>query len=72
MTMLELYENGVMDFLVKNGALNIDRYAYKRYYDVWKAYKKQGLSNNKAYTYASDETGVSEITVRKAVKFVML
>ena len=70
MTMLELYENGVMDFLVKGGAISIDRYAYKRYYDVWMAYRDKGYGKQKSYDYTCDECGICETTLRKAIDFI--
>ena len=56
--------------LFDKGMFSINLYTYFRYVEVYKAYKKKGLSNNKAYQYASDECGCSEITIRKAVKVV--
>ena len=72
MTVLEYFEKGIMKDLLDKGFVSLNLYTYYRYYLVWKAYKAKGLSNNKAYTYASDETGVSEITVRKAVRLVLM
>ncbi len=70
MTILEYFENGTMKELFNKGAISINIYTYHRYFLVYQAYKKKGMSNNKAYQFASDECGTSEITIRKAVRFI--
>lgn len=71
MTLLEYHKSGVIKELFNKGLISINHITYFRYYEVYKAYKNKGLSNNKAYQYASDECGCSEITIRKAVNMVM-
>jgi len=70
MTILDYFENGTMRDLFNKGAISINIFTYHRYYQVYQAYKEKGFSNNKSYTYASYECGCSEITIRKAVKFI--
>ena len=70
MTRLEYYETGVIKTLFKIGFIAEPLVTYYRYYLVYQAYKSKGLSNNKSYTYASDECGTCEMTIRKAVRFV--
>ena len=70
MTRLEYYETGVIKTLFKIGFIAEPLVTYYRYYQVYQAYKSKGLSNNKSYQYASDECGCSEVTIRKAVRFV--
>jgi len=70
MTLLEYHKAGVIKELFKKGIISINHITYFRYYEVYQAYKAKGLSNNKAYQYASDECGCSEITIRKAVRVV--
>lgn len=67
---LELFDNGTMKALLDRGWISIDTYTYHRYHKVYQAYKSKGLSNNKAYQSASDECGVSEKTIRKAVRMI--
>jgi len=70
MTLLEYHDKGIIKDLFNKGIISINHITYFRYYEVYQAYKKQGLSNNKSYTYTSDECGCSEVTIRKAVKLV--
>jgi hypothetical protein len=70
MTLLEYYENGIIKDLYKKGMISLNLVTYYRYYLVYQAYKAKGLSNNKSYTYASDECGTCETTIRKAVKII--
>lgn len=70
MTILDYYECGVVKEFFEKGLISINVYTYFRYYDVWKAYKKKGLSNNKSYQFAADECGCTEQTIRNAVNLV--
>jgi hypothetical protein len=67
---LELFQNGTMKQLFDRGIISVNIYTYYRYYQVYQAYKAKGHSNNKAYQFASDECGISEVTIRKAVKLI--
>lgn len=70
MTLLEYHKSGVIKDLFNKGIISINHITYFRYYQVWKAYKDQGHSNNKSYEFASKECGCCEITIRTAVKMV--
>jgi len=70
MTLLEYFESGIIKELYLKGAVSVNFVTYHRYYKVYEAYKKKGLSNNKSYQFAADECGVCEMTIRKAVKIL--
>jgi len=56
--------------LFNNGIISINVYTYFRYYIVFDAYVKKGITRNQAYEYASDECGCSRRTIERAVKKV--
>jgi hypothetical protein len=70
MTLIEHYQKGYIKELYMKGAINVNFMTYFRYFEVWEAYRKKGLSKNKAYLYASDECGCSKITIMRAVKML--
>lgn len=70
MTLLDYYQEGMIQDLFEKGAITVNVITYFRYNEVYLAYKKRGLGNNKAYEYAADECGCSSQTIRTAVKFV--
>lgn len=71
MTLIEYYQAGYIKELYTKGAICVNFITYFRYYEVYQAYKKQGHSNNKSYTYAADECGCSESTIRRAVNVLV-
>lgn len=71
MTLIEYFKAGHIKELYMKGAINVNFMTYFRYYEVYEAYKNQGYSNNKSYTFASDECGCSESTIRRAVKILV-
>jgi len=65
-TLADLFDAGIMKFLLNKGEHTINRYTYKRYVEVFEAYLKKSKNITRAVEYTSDECGCSERTINRA------
>lgn len=66
----DLFEAGIMKYLLNRGGLPLEKFTYDRYNLVYQSYRKQGQSKTEAKYSASFECGCSEKTIERAVRWV--
>ncbi len=66
-TLFEVYQMGLVKWLMDRGLVTIDRAIYFRYIEVFRVHRK---SNNKTESVklTADECGVTEKTIWKALR----
>ena len=69
-TLLELYENGVISYLVKNRIVSTTMLAYIEYFKEYSNHRKEGMSYRGAVRTLSVKHGVSETTIKKGIRIV--
>lgn len=70
MKVLELYENGVIEFLHNKGLLSASTLSYIRYYMKYLDYRGAGKGYRQSVRLLSNEFQVSETTIKKAIKIM--
>jgi DNA-binding transcriptional regulator PaaX len=70
MSILELYQRGIINYLYQKGLLSSSTMAYVEYYKRFKQERCQGAGYRESVRRISKEFGVSETTVKKAVRLM--
>jgi transposase len=70
MKILELYQSGVIDYLHKKGLLSSSTLTYIEYYKRFLQERNSGAGYRESVRRLSHEFGVSETTIKKAVRIM--
>ena len=70
MSVIDLYQNGVIGYLFQKGLLSGSTIAYVEYYQRFQQQHQQGMKYRESVRILSQEFGVSETTIKKAIKVV--
>jgi hypothetical protein len=70
MRVLELYENGIIEYLYHKGLLSGSTLSYIEYFKRYQQCRNQGMGYRESVRTLSKEFGVSETTIKKAVKLM--
>jgi pimeloyl-CoA synthetase len=70
MKILELHQNGVMDYLHKKGLLSSSTLTYIEYYKRFLQERNAGNGYRESIRRLTREFGVSETTIKKAVRIM--
>lgn len=70
MTILDLYQRGVIDFLHQKGLLSRSMLAYVEYYKRFVQERELGAGYRESVRKLSKEYRVSETTIKKAVRVI--
>jgi hypothetical protein len=70
MSVVELYENGTIEYLLKNGLLSPAVPNYIEYFIKFSAYRNSGKTYREAIGILSRDYGVSSTTIKKAIKTI--
>jgi hypothetical protein len=70
MNILELYHRGVIGFLHRKGLLSNSILTYVEYYKRFKQERSRGAGYRESVRRLSKEFGVSETTIKKAVRLI--
>jgi hypothetical protein len=71
MTVTELHQKGVINYLFNNGIVSHSILLYIAYSDKFVSYRQMGKTYREAVELISQEFNVSETTVKKAVRLVI-
>jgi hypothetical protein len=71
MTIIELHEKGVIDYLNKKGIISESILYYIQYYLKFKALREQGKTYRESVRILSEEYKVSETTIKKGVRLIL-
>jgi HTH domain len=70
MNVLELYRNGIIDYLYHKGLLSGSTLSYIEYYMRYQELRKNSKGYRESVRILSQEFGVSETTIKKAIKIL--
>lgn len=70
MNVLELYNNGTIDYLYHKGLLSGSTLSYIEYYMRYQEFRKNSMGYRESVRQLSKEFGVSETTIKKAIKIL--
>lgn len=70
MSILELYQHGIISYLFRKGLLSGSTLAYVEYYKRYEQERFGGAGYRESIRRLSKEFGVSETTIKKAVRLV--
>jgi hypothetical protein len=70
MTVIDLYQRGVIGYLFHKGLLSGSTLAYVEYYKRFQQQRELGKKYRESVRILSQEFGVSETTIKKAIKVV--
>jgi hypothetical protein len=70
MSVIDLYQTGVIGYLFQKGLLSGSTIAYVEYYKRFQQQRQQGMKYRETVRILSEEFGVSETTIKKAIKVV--
>jgi hypothetical protein len=70
MNVLELYQNGIIDYLYHKGLLSGSTLSYIGYYMRYQELRKNSRGYRESVRMLSREFGVSETTIKKAIKIL--
>jgi pimeloyl-CoA synthetase len=70
MTIIELYKHGIIGYLFKKGLLSGSIMAYMEYYQHYQMERKAGSGYRESVRKLSREFGVSETTIKKAIRLI--
>ena len=70
MTVVELYENGVINYLLKNGMLSPSVSSYIEYFIKFSSYRQSGKTYRESVALLSEEYRVSTTTIKKGIRLV--
>lgn len=70
MSILELHHHGIINYLFSRGLLSGSILAYVEYYTRYKQERLSGNGYRESVRRLSKEFGVSETTIKKAVRLV--
>jgi hypothetical protein len=70
MNVLELYQNGIIDYLYHKGLLSGSTLSYIEYYKRYQELRRNSKGYRESVRMLSREFGVSETTIKKAIKIL--
>jgi hypothetical protein len=70
MNVLELYQNGIIDYLYHKGLLSGSTLSYIEYYMRYQELRRNSRGYRESVRMLSREFGVSETTIKKAIKIL--
>jgi hypothetical protein len=70
MNVLELYQNGIIDYLYHKGLLSGSTLSYIEYYMRYQELRRNRRGYRESVRMLSREFGVSETTIKKAIKIL--
>jgi hypothetical protein len=70
MNVLDLYHNGIIDYLYHKGLLSGSTLSYIEYYMRYQELRKNSKGYRESVRQLSGEFGVSETTIKKAIKIL--
>jgi len=70
MSVVELYENGTIGYLFKNGLVSHAVPIYIEYFIKFSSHRKSGMTYRQAVDSLSQEYHVSGTTIKKAIKMI--
>ena len=70
MSILELYQHGIISYLFRKGLLSGSTLAYVEYYKRYEQERSSGAGYRESIRRLSKEFHVSETTIKKAVRLV--
>ena len=70
MSILDLYQRGIISYLFNKGLLSSSTMAYVEYYKRFKQERILGAGYRESIRRISKEFGVSETTIKKAVRLM--
>jgi hypothetical protein len=70
MTVLELYHNGIISYLYNKGLMSGSTLSYIEYYTRYLELRKNSKGYRESVRILSGEFGVSETTIKKAIKIL--
>jgi hypothetical protein len=70
MTIVELYENGTITYLFRNGLVSPSIPTYIEYFIKFSSYRNSGRTYREAIGLLSQEYHVSGTTVKKAIRTI--
>lgn len=70
MSILDLHQNGVIEYLFNKGLLSGSTLAYVEYYKRYRQERLAGKRYRESIRQLSKEFGVSETTIKKAIRIV--
>jgi len=70
MNVLELYQNGIIEYLYHKGLLSGSTLSYIEYYLRYQELRRNSRGYRESVRMLSREFGVSETTIKKAIKIL--
>ena len=70
MSVLELHNQGVINYLFRSGLVSSSLVSYINYYEKFLSYRNMGKTYREAVRLLSIENNVSETTIKKAVRMM--
>lgn len=70
MRVLELYHSGVIEYLYQKGLLSGSTLSYIEYYKKYLEYRSLGRGYRESVRLLTKDFGVSETTIKKAIKIL--
>ena len=69
-TLLELYHNGTLDYLVRTRVVSTTILSYIQYYEDFQELKREGKTYRESVRLLSIQHHVSETTIKKGIRIV--
>lgn len=70
MTVLDLYNKGIIDYLVKSGIVSSTMLSYIEYFEQYTQHRHEGRTYRGAIGLLASEYGVSETTIKKGIRII--
>ena len=69
-TVIDLYNNGIIAYLVKNGIVSSTMISYIEYFERYEEYRREGRTYRGSIGQVAMEYSVSETTVKKGIRII--
>lgn len=69
-TVIDLYNNGIIAYLVKNGIVSSTMISYIEYFERYEEYRREGRTYRGSIRQVAMEYSVSETTVKKGIRII--
>ncbi len=70
MNVIQLHQQGVINYLFRNGLMSSSMVTYIEYYEKFSSYRGSGKTYRESVRLLSEENNVSETTIKKAVRII--
>jgi hypothetical protein len=70
MSVIDLYENGTINYLFKRGLISQTVPIYMEYFLKFSAHRKNGMTHRESVAVLSQEYRVSSTTIKKGIKLI--